>query len=65
MLELVGEWTNYLRQPTSDTLPADLHRHMRTGRPLGDEAFIDKLELQLKRPLRPKKPGPKPRLNTG
>jgi len=36
-------------------------RHERTGRPLGDEAFITKLEQLCHRDLTPKKPGPKQR----
>ncbi len=31
------------------------------GRPLGDEAFLTKLEGLLNRVLKPKKPGPKPK----
>ena len=38
-----------------------IRRHERTGRPLGDDAFIEHLEAILGRPLRPRKPGPKPR----
>jgi len=36
-----------------------LHLHERTGRPLGKGDFIDKLEIELGRRLRPQKPGPK------
>jgi putative transposase len=61
MLSLVSDWTDYLHEPSDETLSTDLHRHMCTGRPLGDETFIDRLEQQLKRPLRPQKRGPKPR----
>jgi len=32
----------------------------RTGRPLGDSAFLDRLEAATGRPLRRRKPGPKP-----
>ena len=35
-------------------------RHARTGRPLGSDAFIDRLEQLTGRPLRPRKRGPKP-----
>jgi hypothetical protein len=38
-----------------------LRRHQRTGRPLGDDAFVERLEASLGRNLRPRKPGPKPR----
>jgi putative transposase len=36
-----------------------IHRHERTGRPLGEEGFIEKLEIQLNRVLRPQRPGTK------
>jgi len=34
-------------------------KHERSGRPLGDESFVDNIEALLKRTLRPQKPGPK------
>ncbi|MCJ7670392.1 MAG: hypothetical protein MUO61_07780, partial [Dehalococcoidia bacterium] len=37
-----------------------LRRHERTGRPLGSENFVAKLERILDRMLRPKKVGRKP-----
>ncbi len=36
-------------------------RHENTGRPLGDAAFVKKLESPLGPQLTPRKPGPKPR----
>lgn len=36
-----------------------LHRHERTGRPLGSSDFADHLEQVLVRRLKPQKPGPK------
>ena len=41
--------------------PVVLRRHKRTGRPLRDEDFLPYLEQLMCRPLRRKKPGPKPR----
>jgi len=35
--------------------------HERTGRPLGGEGFVTKLEALLNRVLKPKKPGRKPK----
>ena len=61
LMRLVGDWADYLREPSADTLAADLHRHTRTGRPLGDTAFVEALERRLRRALRPRKRGPKPR----
>jgi len=36
-----------------------LEQHERTGRPLGDDGFIEKAERLLHRALKKKKPGPK------
>jgi putative transposase len=36
-----------------------MRRHEQTGRPLGSESFMVKLEKILDRMLRPKRPGPK------
>ena len=37
----------------------ELRRHVRTGRPLGDETFAGRLEEMLGRALKPQKRGPK------
>jgi REP element-mobilizing transposase RayT len=34
-------------------------KHERTGRPIGDDAFIERLDRLLDRELKPNKPGPK------
>ena len=67
MLDLIPDWASYLTDADADPNPgpdhgADhFHRHARTGRPLGSDAFIDALETRLGRALRPQKPGPKPK----
>ncbi len=38
-----------------------LQQHERTGRPLGNESFLTRLEKSLGRLLKPKKPGRKPK----
>jgi putative transposase len=38
-----------------------IEAHMRTGRPRGGEAFIEALEARSGRPLKRRKPGPKPK----
>lgn len=58
LLELVSDWRNFLQLTPPDKIDA-IHRHERTGRPLGEEGFIEKLEIALDRGLRPQKPGPK------
>jgi len=58
LLELVPDWRSFLQlTPPEEVDP--LHLHERTGRPLGKGVFIDKLEIELGRRLRPQKPGPK------
>jgi len=39
----------------------DLRRHSRTGRPLGNETFLERLETMAGRILKPQKRGPKPK----
>ena len=65
MLAIVSDWGEYLQQPSSEMIAAEFHRHTGTGRPLGDDGFIDKLEQRLNRSLRPQKRGPKPRPSPG
>ncbi len=59
LLAMIGNWRNFLSLSNEEELKV-LKRHERTGRPLGSEDFIDRLEDELSRPLRPQKPGPKP-----
>jgi len=65
LLELIRDWRAYLRQPNTPSPPDEIHAHTQTGRPLGGEAFVKELEGRLKRALRPKKRGPKPRQAPG
>jgi hypothetical protein len=61
--EHVKDWNTAehreLPLPTEEV--ALLRRHARTGRPLGETAFLDRIERLLHRVVRPAKPGPKPR----
>lgn len=61
VLALVADWKNYLREETEGQLIEAIHGHLSTGRPLGSDPFIERLEQQLQRTLRRDKPGPKPR----
>ncbi len=58
LLERVPNWLEFLQLSPPEEIDM-LHRHERTGRPLGDHDFVDQLETSLSRILRPKKPGPK------
>jgi putative transposase len=53
-----SDWRSFLSE--DDTAKAYLFRaHAATGRPMGDKAFIDKLEELTGRRLKKQKPGPK------
>ncbi len=58
LLELVPNWREFLGFSAQEEVDL-LHRHERTGRPLGASSFVEHLEQILQRRLRPQKPGPK------
>ena len=60
----VGDWAGYLPLDIDEAEAAVMRRHERTGRPLGDAAFIAGLESQPGRFLRKRKPGPERKKNT-
>ncbi len=60
LLSMVGNWKEFLSLATEDDMET-FRKHEKTGRPLGQEMFLDHLESLLDRPLRPQKRGPKPR----
>lgn len=58
LLEMVGDWRRFLGHP--DQGDAEKIRcHERTGRALGNEAFLDSLEVKLMREVKPQRPGRK------
>lgn len=59
LLELAGDWAKFLSLPTEAKSAEKLQAHERTGRPLGSDAFVAKLERRLRRVLRPRKAGRK------
>ena len=59
MLERVDDWREFLAEGLSVGEAEELRRHDRTGRPLGSEGFVARLEGLLGRVLHPRKPGPK------
>ena len=61
LLERVGNWRTFLDEGIAAVALEDLRGHERTGRPLGADAFVAGLEDRLGRPLRPRKPGRKPK----
>ena len=62
LLEMVGNWETFLAGANEDLLN-DIRKHERSGRPLGSEEFVESLEADLNRTLKPEKPGPKGKLN--
>ncbi len=63
LLELVPDWRSFLKLTPSDEVDV-IHRHERTGRPLGSNEFVKKMEIALGRILGPQKPGPKKKPNS-
>ncbi|MEA3361695.1 MAG: transposase [Thermodesulfobacteriota bacterium] len=62
LLDLVADWSKFLSLSSAEELDL-LHRHERTGRPMGSLSFVEKLEQTLGRVLQPQKPGPKKQEN--
>lgn len=63
LLEIVGDWKLFLAGADEDKTVSDIRKHERTGRPLGTEIFIERLEFTLDRLLKCGKPGPKGKRN--
>lgn len=62
LLEMVGDWKLFLSGAEEELL-SDIRRHERSGRPLGAEGFIERLESTLSRTFKREKPGPKVKQN--
>jgi putative transposase len=58
-LAMIADWRAFLNSAMPEADLRDMRRHSRTGRPLGDDTFLARLEGMIGRVLRPKKPGPK------
>jgi putative transposase len=57
---IVGDWKTLLSSPGDGDAFKSLRRHEHSGRPLGDETFVARLEKDAQRVLRRLNPGPKP-----
>ena len=57
LLVMVGDWRAFLDSALPEGELEELRKHARTGRPLGGEAFFDRLECLMGRLLKPKKGG--------
>lgn len=63
LLEMAGDWRLFLAGAAKEEQINDIRMHERTGRPLGSEGFIERLETTLDRSLKRGKPGPKRKAN--
>jgi len=61
ILEKSIDWRTYLNEKESKDFEDRYEKHQRTGRPLGDDSFIERLGNVLSRDLRIKKAGRKPK----
>ena len=59
---LVPDFAALLAVPTDAATTTRIERAPTVGRPLGSPEWIAMLERRLGRPLAPRKPGPKPRM---
>lgn len=59
MLGRVSHWPSYLSAGNTEPSLESIRQHASSGRPAGDETFIEKLESLSGRTLKKKKPGPK------
>ena len=57
---LIPDWSSWLTLEESNIQLKELREKTRTGRPYACSTFIDKLEAQTGRCLRPRRPGRKP-----
>lgn len=61
LLEIAPDWAGVLGGALEGEAYEALRSGERTGRPLGPERFVMRLEKKLKRPLMKRKPGPRPK----
>ena len=59
LLEMVGNWRDFLLMGVSKEEIERIRRHEKTGRALGDDGFVGKFEGALGRILQRQKPGRK------
>jgi len=59
MLNRVNDWRAYLDSSLDESTKETFRLHGRTGRPLGDESFLENIERITGQVLRPQKPGRK------
>jgi putative transposase len=58
----IADWASYLKEGTSESDASLFQSHAKSGRPLGDDKFLDELEAKTGRSLRKKKKGRRKKL---
>jgi len=58
LLERVGDWRTFLAMNAAEEEMTQVRRHERSGRPLGAMPFLERVERQLGRAIRRRRPGP-------
>ena len=61
LLKRAGDWREFLSEGLEADEAERFRRHERTGRPLGQARFLERIEKTLGRVIRPNKRGPKPK----
>ena len=61
LLAMIADWNAFVQSAVPEEELRQIRRHGRTGRPLGDETFVGRLEGLVGRVLKPPKRGPKPK----
>jgi putative transposase len=56
--KILPDWSSYVRASQSEAFNESIRRQTRSGRPMGDDDFIDMVEVVTGRPVRKKPPGP-------
>jgi len=62
--EMVDDWAEFFGQGVDSAVAQKMRKHEQTGRPLGSDNFVVKLERILDRMLRPQKAGRKSKKRT-
>jgi putative transposase len=61
VLKSMPDWAAYLERPMDPTEMDAIRLHLQTGRPRGNDGFIDAVEQTIGRTVRPQKRGRKPK----
>jgi len=62
--DAVPNWLEFLSRPMDEKELKAINTHLQTGRPRGNDIFLDEIEAQIGRTVRPKKRGRKPKSKT-